>query len=83
MGNCCHSCLVDIVEQVLWGESASLSEGSGAESLEHGRLDAVVEGLGGLTLRVSSDVVQAIVFTERVLGLDTAFKGRHVLGEGH
>ena len=84
MGNLGYSCLEEYIEQVLQSKSvsASSSEGTGVELLEHGGLHAVVDGLIGLTCLVSAGVVQVIGCTVCILGWDMAWKGRQVFGEG-
>ena len=67
---------------MLWGESASLTEGSGVKFLEHWRLDVVVDGLGGLNGLVFGGVVQEIGCPVGVSGWDTACEERQVLGGG-
>ena len=83
MGNLGHSCLVDIVEQLLWVGSVSLSEVTRVKSLEDRRLNAVFDGLGGLTLLVSDDVVLVIDFTVRYLAGIWLVREDRYLGEGH
>ena len=72
MGNLGCSCLVDCVEQALWGESALSSEGYWDQVTEAGELD----WLEGLVALVSIGVVQVIGCTVRVSGWDTACEGR-------
>ena len=66
------------MEKVLWGESASLPEGTGVKSLELGRLNAVMlDGLEGLNVLVSSVGVQVIGCRfVRIPSWDMTCKGR-------
>ena len=72
------------MEWALWGESASLSEGTRVELLELGRLNAVLlNWLEGLGMLVSEDAVQVIgCSTVRVPGWDMVHNERQVFWGG-
>ena len=84
MGNLGLSCMVECVEQAPQSElaSASSSEGTRIELLEHGRLKMVVDGLGGHSVLISAGSMQVIDCPVWVPGKDMASKGRQTFGEG-